>query len=314
METVGVSDEHRFSISLVMTVRVDPRGVRTAARKAARVFSPRYRRWRRLLNSLTLDPDMLPRPIAPIGPNDFLMCGASRSGTSLLCAALFQPPRSVTVLEPWDGMRLRPSDLVRSLRSELEETGRLSRGKLDVTALRESGIVRWCPEGTSFQIRLGDDYRLGIKWPAFWRYLEHLPEARFLVCVRHPVEVIASFRQTGGRLAEGLDYDIAFNRRMNGELQASTRSRTVRRILLYDYVNSRILPHLSRPNVLVVRYERWFSERDALLSEISDFLGVDLSSSLATIRRPERTADVSAEEMRMIREWCRTAEPLGYEL
>jgi hypothetical protein len=242
------------------------------------------------------------------------VCGSSRSGTSLLCAALFQPPRSVTVMEPWDGMRLAPADLFSSLRRELEETGRLSRGKLDVRALRESGTVGWCLEGSSFAVRVSDDYLLGVKWPAFWRYLELLPDVKFLVCIRHPVEVIGSFRETGGRLAEGLDYDIPFNRRMNRALQESTRNRTVRRILLYDYVNSRILPHLSRPNVFSVRYERWFSEPEGLLAEISEFLGGDLSALPASIRRPEQAAKVSAEEMQLIRERCRTAQPLGYAL
>jgi hypothetical protein len=296
----------------VTTGTLTPRRV---IRKAARVASPKWRRWKRLLSSLTLDPDLLPRPLTPPGPLDFLACGSPRAGTSLLCAALFQPPRCVVVMEPWDGMRMPPAELLADLRREVEEIGTLSRGRLDIEALRRDGSVRWMREGTStFDVEAGPGLLLGVKWPAFWRYLDLLPATRFLVCLRHPYEVIASYRREGGRLAEGYDYSIPFNRRMNADIRAAVADRTIRRIALYDYINERLLPHLSRPNVLPVRYERWFSEPDRVLTEIGEFLGADLSSSPAVIRAPEGGAGLTDQEARLIRRHCRTAEPLGYRL
>jgi hypothetical protein len=287
---------------------------RAGLRSVRRLLSPDHRRWRRFSETLTLDPGRLPDPLEAPGPNDFLICGSPRTGTSLLCAALFQPPRCITVMEPWDGMRLAPARLFRSLRKEMEETGQLRRGKLDVTTLNRDGGVRWCTEGVcSAPVRCPEDCLVGVKWPAFWRYLELLSATKFIVCLRHPFEVIASYRKAGGSLAEGFDYDIPFNRVMNAELRAGTRDGAIRRIRLYDYINARVLPFLKRPNVLAVRYERWFTEPEAVLEELGDFLGADLRGNRARIQPPRQEGQLR-EEIQLIRAHCTTAERLGYAL
>jgi hypothetical protein len=286
---------------------------RVGLRSVRRVLSPDHRRWRRFSETLTLDPERLASPMEAPGPNDFLICGSPRTGTSLLCAALFQPPRCITVMEPWDGMRLAPAELFRSVRTEVSQTGQLRRGKLDVTRLSRDGEVGWCTEGAlPVPVRYSDDCLVGIKWPAFWRYLELLPTTKFVVCLRHPFEVIASYRKAGGSLAEGFDYDIPFNRTMNAELRASTRDEAIRRVRLYDYINARVLRFLGRPNVLAVRYERWFNEPEAVLRELGEFLGSDLPNSPARIRPPRE--DLPREEIQLIRAHCTTAERLGYAL
>ena len=138
------------------------------------------------------------------------------------------------------------------------------------------------------------------------------------MCVRDPRTTIASYRRSPGRLAEGLDYEVPFNERMNRELIRRTADVAMRRIALYDYVYERMLPHLDRPEVLVVRYERWFTEPAALLTELGAFLGIDLSRPLARIRpsrnpAPEPTPD-DERERALIRRHCRTAARLGYDL
>jgi hypothetical protein len=219
----------------------------------------------------------------------------------------------VTVMEPWDGMRLPPAELFASLRREIEETGALRRGRLDVEALARERAVRWRREGQPLPVSVEEGYLLGVKWPAYWRFLELLPSTRFLICVRHPFEVVASFVGSGGRLAQGLDYDTAFNRRMNRELQAATSDPSVRRVLLYDYVVSRTLPYLDRPNVLLVRYERWFRDAEALAGEIQDFLGVSLRRDTVAVR-PPRAPALAADDRLVVARHCRTAAQLGYEL
>jgi hypothetical protein len=274
--------------------------------------------WEELLPTLTLDPDALADPLPAPGPDDVIVCGSSRSGTTLLSAMLFQPPRAVCVMEPWDALRLAPAELFASFRAELE-TGWLRSGHLDVRALRDDGAVVTCTEAEHHApVAVGDDYVLAVKCPVLWRYLDRLPETKFLVCVRDPRTTIASYRQSPGRLAEGLDYEVPFNERMNRELAHRTADVAIRRIALYDYVYERMLPHLDRPEVLVVRYERWFTEPDALLAELGAFLGIDLSRPLARIRRPlnpapEPTAD-DQRERALIRRHCRTAARLGYDL
>ena len=47
----------------------------------AHTVSARHRRWRRLLASLTLDPDALPKPVEPPQASDFIICGCSLIGT-----------------------------------------------------------------------------------------------------------------------------------------------------------------------------------------------------------------------------------------
>ncbi|MGH8934737.1 MAG: sulfotransferase [Acidimicrobiia bacterium] len=284
-------------------------------RRVAGQALPRHRRWRRLLRSLPLDPDQLPRPLEAPSERDFIICGCSRTGTSLLSAVLFRPPNVVTVMEPWDGMRLSPAQLFQSLRAEIGGEGMLGRGRLDLHALREERLVRWSPDGaTPLRLELEPSYLLGVKWPIFWRYLELLPTTRFLVCLRHPLEVIASFKRTGGRLAQGLDYETAFNRAMNEELGRAASDPAERRVLLYDYVHSRLLPHLERPNVMVVRFERWFDDPAGLLGELGDFLGLELSEERVALQPPPRETGLSRQEVELIRRRCTTAGALGYPL
>lgn len=274
--------------------------------------------WEQLLATLTLDPDQLPGPLGAPGPNDVLVCGSPRSGTTLLTAMLFQPPAAVSVMEPWDALRMPPRELFASLRRELR-SGELRRGHLDVAALRSEGSVATCTDAEQLaRVTLDGDYILAVKFPVLWRYLDRLPTTRFVVCARDPREVVASYRRSPERLAEGLDYEVPFNRSMNLSLLDATDDVALRRVLLYDYVYDRIVPHLDRPEVFVVRYERWFSEKDALLSELGTFLGTDLSHPLAHIRPPRNRAaaptEEDNEETMLIREHCRTAEALGYHL
>lgn len=280
--------------------------LRAAASRVAGHVSPRHRAWRQLLSSCDLDPDQLPTPLASPGPNDFIICGAPRSGTALATAALFQPPHSVTVMEPWDGLRLPPDQLFRSLREELA-SGQLRRGRLDIGALRSEGAVRWCRDGElTSAVEASDDTLLGVKWPSFWRYLDLLPETKFVVCVRDPAEVVASYRTKGGRIGMGLEYDVPFNARMNAEL-GRIDDVEQRRIALYDYVYERIIPHLEQPNVFELRYERWFNDKAGVVNQLARFLDRPLDPRTVLIRPPQHR--VSDGPLRVP---SRTSDRLGY--
>lgn len=284
-------------------------------RASVGVLSPRHRRWQRFLRELPLDPDTLPRPLAAPGVRDFIICGSPRSGTTLAAAMLYQPPRVVTVMEPWDGMRLAPAALFGSLRDEIAQTGQLSRGKLDINALGTGGSVQWWREGEhAHEVSTTPGYLLGVKWPGYWRFLELLPDTKFVLCLRHPLAAIGSYKQAGGRLTRGLNYDTPFNRAMNQYLLAETRDAVLRRVLLFDYVHSRILPYLARRNVFVLRYERWFTEREPLLAELSAFLGVELGPGYPVLHPPRSTSALTPGEVALVRRHCATAAALGYDL
>jgi hypothetical protein len=215
-------------------------------------------------------------------------------------------------MEPWDGFRLAPAELFASLRDEIAQTGRMTRGRLDVTALALEGAVRWGRDGEfPHAVSVDGDYLLGVKWPAFWRYLPALPDTKFLVCLRDPVEVITSFEQTGGRLAAGLEYDVPFHRAMNQKLEAATHDPAVRRVMLFDHIAWALLPCLGRDNVLTVRYERWFQDSEALINEVGDFLGVPLSGLNVTLRPTlAGRADLGVAEL--VDRYSRMATSLGY--
>lgn len=269
-------------------------------------------RWRRILATSRLDPRRMTTPLNEPGDRDFMIAGCPRTGSSLMAAVLFQPPQLVTVMEPWDGLRLMPHDLFSSLRSEIQ-SGTLKRGRLDLDA-RARGEVRWHRDGeVRYPVAVDSDFRLGVKWPAFWQYLPMLPATKFVVTVRHPAEVVTSFGQQAGTLARGLDYDVPFNRQMNNDLLEATSDDLTRRVLLYEYVNSRLLPHLDRDNVYVARYERWFQDPQVLMSEIAHFLG--LPNLVLDIEiRPAKPRLPSDELRRLIAEKAPSASALGYDL
>ena len=269
-------------------------------------------RWRRLLSSCRLDPRSLPVPLEHPGSNDFIIAGCPRTGTSLVAATLFQPPDVLTVMEPWDGLRMPPADLFASLRSEINNEQGLARGRLDLDALQQ-GRVRWQGDGArAYPVSVSSGYQLGVKWPTFWQYLELLPHTRFVVTLRDPVEVVSSFARIGGRLAQGLEYDVTFNAELNASLTAATRDPALRAVLLYEYINRRIMPHLDRENVFVVRYQRWFQDADQLLSELSSFLDIPTITPNVIVESPE-PRELPPDLTELIDEFAPVARDLGYE-
>lgn len=270
-------------------------------------------RWALFDRSLSLDPAELPRPVAAPGPRDFVICGAPRTGTTLLCGLLHQEPKVVTVMQPWDGLRTPIDRLFAELRKEIE-SGWLRSGRLDLAALREKGaLVPLSAAAKSFPVTVGDDYLLGVKWPVFQRYVELLPETRFLVCVRHPAAVVASYAQGAGnpglrRFAKGYPNPNGFNREMIRRLREATDD-AQRRLLLFDYHYERVIPHLGRENVMLVHHERWYTEPDVLLAEIGAFLGVPLHRGHVRIESRPRPGDPDTET---ILRRSSTARFLGY--
>jgi hypothetical protein len=280
--------------------------------ETAKQVLPRQRRWRSLLASLTLDPDDLPRPIEPPDERTVLVCGSPRTGTALVSALLWRPPRVLSVMEPWDGLRLPPADLAASLRAEVEGTGGLSRGRLDVDATERTGAVVWCRDGQR-PVAAAVDHRwvLAIKWPAFWRYLDLLPTARFVVCLRDPESTVASYSHTSGRLADGFEYDVPFHRALNAA-QAEVADRDERRALLYQRIHERIVPHLGRPEVHVVRYERWATDRARQLADLEAFVGAPLSTAVAITPSAADAGAMSARQRDAVARLCTIRSALGY--
>lgn len=287
----------------------------TVARRILQVVSPRHRRWKALVDSLQLERGAILDSDLQLGGDEFLICGFPRSGTALLTALLFQPPDVVAVMEPWDAMRLPPRQLFDSLRAEIS-AGQLKRGRLDLTALRECAAVEWCGDGaTSAAISPHATTQYGVKFPTFWQLLDRIPDARFLVCVRHPYDVITSFSKQSGSLSAGLEYDIPFNQALNEKLVRATSDPETRRILLYELIAQGIAAAMDRSNVLIVRYESWVDEPEAQWDRICRHLNVSLALPRDLLQvRPDNLDPTRAEFMRVWGSRLPTAQAIGYSL
>jgi hypothetical protein len=97
-------------------------------------------------------------------------------------------------------------------------------------------------------------------------------------------------------------------------LTSATRDPALRRVLLFDHIHRRLVPHLDRPEVLVVRYERWFQDPEALLAEVGSFLDADLSTPSVRVRPPANEGRLDDRSRALLVERCTTADALGYEL
>jgi hypothetical protein len=86
-----------------------------------------------------------------------------------------------------------------------------------------------------------------------------------------------------------------------------------RQILLVEAITRAVVPHLDRPNVFTLRYERWFDDRDALLESLSAFLGVDVTATPVVVgpRRPRQDAAALTE---LVRRHSAAPALLGYDL
>lgn len=214
-------------------------------------------------------------------------------------------------MEPWIGLRLPPDQLFLELRRQIAKGS--MRGRLDLEKLEE-GHIGWRQDApTTLPFSVDDDFTLGVKWPTFWQYLEHLPHTRFVITVRDPVDVVLSFARQSGSLRDGLDYDVPFNAAMNDELASATDDVELRRVLLYEYINSRLLPHLDRPNVFVVRYERWHRDPEQLIDDLSRFLEVDRLQLTVQIERAG-PSEADRRTLDLVSTHAPSARALGYVL
>lgn len=277
-------------------------------RLASRV-SPRHGEWQAILDSCRLDPASVGPSQTP-GDHDVLVGGMPRSGTALLTSMLHRPPESIAVMEPWDALRMPPRDLFASLRRELAG-GTLSRGRLDYSAVADGG-VGWTRDGErTWPMDYLDSTTVIVKFPTFWQYLDRLPDARFIMCVRHPAATLSSFAATGGRLARGLEYDVRFNHALNQRLEAGSRDSTHRRALLYAEIAAAIIDARDRPNVFVVRYEDWTTRPDELLADLESFVGVDLRPPRIRIGRSRKE---EPSDLGSLKDDLTVAAQLGYDL
>jgi hypothetical protein len=63
-----------------------------------------------------------------------------------------------------------------------------------------------------------------------------------------------------------------------------------------------------------VRYERWFTDPEGLMTSIASFLGTSLNTGPAVLKRPPRADPLTDRERDSISALCVSAKALGYSV
>ncbi|MBT0585055.1 sulfotransferase family protein [Alteromonas oceanisediminis] len=239
-------------------------------------------------------------------PRDFLITGLPRSGTSLLCNLLHKAPDVVVVNEPTEVFSALEKDptclpldrLYRSLRTDIvigngiKNKVSASGNVIEDTRIND-GRRHYQPHFQS------TDFRLGTKNPLAYlsrlRVLcDALPEMPIIVMVRHPLDVIASWKASFSHL-NNVDFNIIPFADETDPLLDPVQIRLlhairhepylpVKRVLYFNYLAEMI--RRDKERVLVVRYEDLVGRPKSTMLSVTQHIGIPrLSwSILSTVR------------------------------
>jgi len=260
------------------------------------------------------------------GINDriFVITGMPRSGTTYLCAVLHNPPAVVTISEArgqWKhlvkayGRSTRVFDILSDYRE------RILRGEKVHTLEGTPGfegkqrIDTWSQKKTARRIEVSHDFKLGMKNPEV--FLELLPVfseagAKCVITVRHPLCVINSWVKRGQkRLSRGGTIEGTFANGQCVTYNSSSEDPVQRRIDLHNHFAELITDHLTDANVMLIRYEDWFTDKTQL-ERVSWFLGVPTVGYLRPKPILPDPLIISEEEQEKIQTGCLIAREFGY--
>jgi hypothetical protein len=213
-------------------------------------------------------------------PDDILLTGVPRSGTTLCCTLLNRNPRVLALVEPMRIPDFVPEDGAEAacerIARFLAETRARALREGKAPSLQRDGVIVDNPMGPTAGdstrrprvVRIGEvaldralpaDFRLVIKHNALFTAL--LPELsrRFTIyaVVRDPLAVLASWNSVDlpvrdGHVPAGELYDTALR-----EALAAEPERITRQLRVLDWFFERILRHV--PQEQIIRYEELVS-------------------------------------------------------
>lgn len=259
------------------------------------------------------------------GPPLFVISGMPSGGTTYLCAVLHNPPRVVTVSEAGGGWKQRARERGRDpgLVQELFDYRERVLAGERIPSLEETEgfegkrrVDTWNQKKTLRRHRVDPSFSLGMKQPeVFLELLGFFLDAglKCVLSVRHPVYVINSWVKRSRRHLERKGNLRGIFANGESVLYSSVKPDIVdRRIELYNHMAARVAAHMDHEDVMVVRYEEWFTDDD-LLDKVSGFIGVP---NLGYLRPPLIPPDpllLEAREQERILAGCAEAAALGYE-
>ena len=256
--------------------------------------------------------------------NIFVLTGMPRSGTTYLAAVLHNPPAVVTISEAggqWKQLMKAYGRTPRVFDVFSDYRERILRGErvhtLEGTAGFEGKqrIDTWSQKKTQRKIKADHDFKLGMKNPEV--FLELLPlfrEAgtRCVITARHPVSVINSWvKKVEKRLSKGGTIEGTFANGQCITYDSPSEDSVLRRIDLYNHFAGLMTDHLEDANVMLIRYEDWFTDKEQL-ARVCRFLGVPVLRHLNPQLILPDPLMISEEEQQAILAGCLVAHKFGY--
>lgn len=249
-----------------------------------------------------------------------------RSGTTYLAAVLHNPPAVVTISEAggqWKQLMKAYGRTTRVFDIFSDYREKILRGEKVYTLEGTPGfegrqrIDTWNQKKIERKIKANHDFKLGMKNPEV--FLELLPVFReagtkCVITARHPVSVINSWvKKVQKRLSKGRTIEGTF---ANGECityDSPSEDPVQRRIDLHNHFAELITNHLTDPNVMLIRYEDWFTDK-AQAERICRFLGVPVIRYLKPKPILPDPLMISEEEQQKILTGCLIAHEFGYQV
>ncbi len=267
---------------------------------------------------------------------DVFITGIPRSGTSYLCSILNQVGDCVVVNEPaqifppfsGQGLPWGVATYYRDLRRDILDgkpiQNKLHNGKFIEDTAVVDAVADYSPliGRPDFLLATKNTLAYLARLPQIRRVM---PEARIVVCVRNPMDTIASWKTTFDHLANADVNSFPVGNPRDSTLPPPARHRleeisltpdlALRRALLWRHLAELILE--NRDRVLLLRYEEVVSRPTEVLQEIlaasSSALEPKLVSRLEPSAARTKRDRLDAQDERAIRSVCgQAAAELGY--
>lgn len=281
------------------------------------------------------------RAARSIEPGNLLITGVPRSGTSYLCQCLDSLDNLAVINEPsilFDGLRYGPEPwMVPVLHADLRaaiDAGESVENKLDARGrLTEDTAVE--EHRAEYRPQLRDSHWVlaSKNTLAYMARLDGLlrvmPEARVVMCIRHPADTLASWKGTFAHLASGDPRILPVGGLADPFLPAHLR-RTLEDIIAMDrpawrraawwrMLAEEVLRWHDHPRVTLLRYEDMVadpaSEIARLLGPLASRAGRPTHPLVPSVLRTGRRQNLDAEDWRALETLCAgLGESLGYDV
>jgi hypothetical protein len=266
---------------------------------------------------------------------DVVITGIPRSGTSLLCRLLHDLPDCVVVNEPaeifepltqcenpyWLALFYR--DLRQKIQGGEEIENKLAHGRVVEDTSVHDARVRYRPSVGRPDFLLGTQNTLA--YLARLRVIMRaMPNAPVVLCIRHPLDTIASWKWSFSHLREVRlqDFPVAYceNPFLTGverrRLQAiaETESVAVRRALLWAHLAETVIEHAG--HVVLIRYEDLVAAPDTELARIlAARVPLERSRPPITLQPRSHRGLLDQADLDAVSDLCRSpAAELGFSM